>query len=57
MNIGLPIHLKKDEHIMCRFAQTPDYRKKVKIMVLIGQMHQKSDKKRGEKKGNKLNAL
>ena len=49
--------MKKDEHIMCRFAQTPDYRKKVKIMVLIGQMHQKSDKKRGEKKGNKLNAL
>ena len=57
MNTGLPIHLKKDEHIMCRTAQTPDYRKKVKKDVPIGQMYQKSDKKRGEKKGIKLNAL
>ena len=55
MNIGLPIHLKKDEHIMCRTAQTPDYRKKVKKDVLIGQLCRKSFKKRGEKKGNKLN--
>ena len=55
MNTGHQIRLKKDEHIMCRTAQTPDYRKKVKKDVPIGQLHQKSDKKRGKKKGNKLN--
>ena len=52
MNTGHPIRLKKDEHIMCRTAHN---RKKVKKDVPIGQLCRKSDKKRGKKKGNKLN--